>query len=169
MSIPSRFRGIVAGATYTAGAVGIPGGLALGADVPFLIGIWGTGAYLIASQSDCTTTKKQWVGVATACASGVATFVGGAKIAALFLPAVGPLAAVGLNASLDALFTYRFLRAVSKVYDRFDREEILQQALYNSAYLAAGLFSVFALPGDIRDMAALLSEGHAGCRDLFKA
>ena len=49
----------------------------------------------------------------------------GSKVATMALhtfPGAGTLAALGINSGLNAFFTYRYLRSVAKVYDKYDDE-----------------------------------------------
>jgi hypothetical protein len=158
MSVPNRFRSIVGGASLAAGAVGVPGAFAFGADVPVLIGIWASGAALIVDEAGGSFSKEDLVPLATATVTGTATFIAGSKLAAkLFhlVPGPGTLAAIGVNSFLDAFFTYRFLRAVAKVYDQRDPEEITYQMLMN----CISLFSAWTFLDDIKDMKECMEAG----------
>jgi len=148
----------VGGAAGAAGAVGIPGAFAFGADVPILIGIWIAGAAAIVDKAGHSASDAQLKALATSALAGAASFVAGSKLAAkLFhlLPGPGTLAAIGVNSSLDAFFTYRFLRCVSKVYDSYDSEEMIWQNLQHGI----SLFSVWTLFDDIEDMINCIAEG----------
>jgi hypothetical protein len=158
MAVPRRFRPIVGGASAAAGALGVPGAFAFGADVPILIGIWTLGAVMIVDKAGATTTKAQLKAFVTSTISGAALFMAGSKLAtAIFhlLPGPGTLAAMGVNSSLNALFTYRFLRSVAKVYDDYDGEEMVMRNL-NSAL---SLFSVVGILSDASDMKDCICEG----------
>lgn len=158
MSVPKKFRSIVGGASKVAGAVGVPGAFAFGADVPVLIKIWVTGAILIANKAGHAASKKEITALATTASSGVATFITGSKLATkLFhlVPGPGTVTAIGVNSSLNAIFTYRFLRSVSKVFDQYDNEEMIWQNLKNGL----SMISVFTIIEDIEDMMACMSEG----------
>lgn len=158
MSVPTRFRGIVGGATTAAGAIGIPGAFSFGTDVPVLLGIWGAGATIIASESGLDLTKEDFIKLGTSALAGTACFVAGSKLAAkLFhlVPGPGTFAAIGVNSFLDAFFTYRFLRSVAKVFDRYDKEEITMQVLISSL----SLFSAWTFIDDVIDMKECIAEG----------
>ncbi len=158
MSVPSRFRSIVGGGSAAAGALGVPGSLAFGSDVPFLLSIWGVGACMIADESGNSSCKGAVRAFMTSSLSGTALFLGGSKFASTIfhlIPGPGTLAAVGVNSSLNAFFTYRFLRSVAKVFDQLDGEEMLHQSLVNSI----ALFSVFGIASDFGDMKDCILEG----------
>jgi len=166
MSVPERFRKIVGGGALYAGAVGVPGAFAFGADVPILISIWCIGGVMIASEAGNVTTKDHFKGIATSTLSGAALFLAGSKFAAsLFnlLPGPGTMAAIGVNSSLNAFFTYRFLRSVAKVYDKFDTEELIMQNLLS----LASLFSIFDIGSDVADMMDCMKDG-AQLKDCFR-
>ena len=157
MSIPSDFRPIVANCTKTAGVVGVPGAFSFGADVPILIGIWSVGAGMIADEAGNASDSEQLKALASSTLSGVALFLGGSKIAStLFnlLPGPGTVAAIGVNSSLNAFFTYRFLRSVAKIYDKYDDEEMINRSLVSGL----NLFSVWTIPADIGDMMEIILE-----------
>lgn len=167
MAVPDQFREIVGGATIAAGGIGVPGAFAFGADVPILIGIWTTGAAMIADQSNRSIEKQEIKAIVVSVASGTATFVAGTKVAAkLFhlLPGPGTLAAVGINSGLNAFFTYKFLRATAKIFDKYDDEEMIMQALGSGLQL----FTVWTFPTDVIDMVACCSEAGTSMADKFK-
>jgi hypothetical protein len=158
MSVPTRFRSIVGGASLAAGGIGVPGAFAFGADVPFLLGIWTTGAFLIVDEAGGSFSREDIAPLATSALCGAAAFVGGSKIAAkLFhlVPGPGTVAAIGANSFLDAFFTYKFLRSVAKVYDRRDVEDISMEMLTS----CVSLFSAWTFLDDIKDMTDCLATG----------
>lgn len=165
MSVPTRFRKIVGGGTAAAGAIGVPGAFSFGADVPILLSIWGVGGVMIADAAGHHASASQMKALATSAISGGAAFVAGSKLAGkLFhlLPGPGTMAAIGVNSSLDAFFTYRFLRSVAKVYDQCDSEEMVWQNLQNGI----ALVSVFSIISDVSDMMDCIGEG-AGMASQF--
>jgi hypothetical protein len=158
MSVPSKFRPIVGAAAGAAGGVGVPGAFAFGADVPVLLCIWVAGAGAIIEEAGHSASDEQLKALATSALAGAASFVAGSKIAAkLFhvVPGPGTVAAICVNSTLDAFFTYRFLRSVAKVYDSFDSEEMIWQNLQNGF----SFFSIWTVVDDVKDMAECISEG----------
>lgn len=158
MSVPDRFRPIVGAGSAAAGAIGVPGSFVPGADVPILLSIWGVGGCLIADESGNAGCKGALKGFIASSLSGSALFVGGSKLASTcfhLVPGPGTLAAIGVNSSLNAFFTYRFLRCVSKVFDRLDDEEMIMQSLASGVTL----FSVFGIASDFADMKDCICEG----------
>ena len=158
MAVPEKFRDIVGAGAAAAGALGVPGAFAFGADVPVLMGIWATGALMISKRAGFQTSEEQVKGLVTSSLGGLALYLTGAKLASkLFhlLPGPGTLAAIGVNSSLNALFTYRFLRSVAKVYDDFDNEEINFQIAINTL---TDLLP-WVILDDIHDMYRCMSEG----------
>lgn len=165
MAIPQRFRKIVGGASAAAGAVGVPGAFSFGSDVIILKGIWVTGALLIIDKANMKMSRNDALQLATSALVGAATFVAGSKLAAkLFhlVPGPGTLGAICVNSFLDAFFTYRFLRSVAKVVDKYDGEEISYQVFTS----CMSLFSVATFFDDIGDMKDCMAEG-AHLKDLF--
>lgn len=158
MAVPNQFRKIVGGASLAAGGIGVPGAFSFGADVPALMGIWGTGAVMITKKAGISLSKKKAMGLATNGASGVVTFLSGSKVASMcfhMLPGPGTLAAIGVNSSLNAFFTYRFLRSVAKVCDTYDSEEITHQVLMNGI----ALLSLTTILSDFGDMKSCMADG----------
>ena len=112
---------------------------------------------MIDEKAGHKTKAEDVKGLVTSTVSGVTAFLAGSKIAAgLFnaVPGPGTAAAIGVNSSLNAFFTYRFLRSVSKVYDRFDDEEIIWQSLKGGL----SLFSVLGIASDAGDMVECIAE-----------
>lgn len=167
MAVPERFRKIVGGATAAAGGVGIVGAFSFGSDVLVLKGIWVTGALMILEKEGVEISKTELLRLTTSALVGAATFVAGSKIAAkLFhmIPGPGTIAAMGVNSFLDAFFTYRFLRSVAKVFDKYDKEEINMQLLTS----CMSLFSIWTFFDDIQDMKECIALG-AEFKHLFTA
>lgn len=158
MSIPEQYKDIILSRTKRAAILGVAGGFIPGTDVPFLLGIWVEGARAIAIQAGDVKSHEQWKGIATSVLSGVALYLAGAKVATWFfnlLPGPGTVLHIAANSSLNALFTYRFLRAVTKIYDGFDGEEV-------SHSLAANLLAVVGavvLPEEIQEINTILRQG----------
>jgi len=166
MSIPVRFRKIVGGASLAAGAVGIPGAFSFGSDVIVLKGIWITGALIIIEEAGVEMKRNDALQLATSALAGAATFVAGSKIAAkLFhlVPGPGTIGAICVNSFLDAFYTYRFLRCVAEVMDKYDEEKIGYEILKNSI----SLFSLTTFFDDIDDMKECMAEG-AHLKALFE-
>lgn len=155
MSIPEQYKDIILSRTRNAAILGVAGGFIPGSDVPFLLGIWVEGARSIAIRAGDIKNHERWKGIATSVLSGLALYLAGAKLATwLFnlLPGPGTVMHLAANSSLNALFTYRFLRAVTKIYDSFDGEEV-------SHSLATNLLAVVGaaiLPEELQEIETIL-------------
>lgn len=168
MAVPEQFKKIVAGGAVAAGVIGVPGAFTFGADVPILISIWGYGAALIVSEAGGSTTKKEMLALATSALSGFTFFLIGSKIAAAafnLVPGPGTLAAVGVNSSLNAFFTYRFLRHVARVYDMYDSEEITTSIIKRGL----SIFSLVSVGTDFQEMKELIEEAGEAGKELFNS
>lgn len=120
--------------------------------------IWGLMIREIAAVSghriDSNYAKKIAYGVG----AGVAAYVGGSKLAMKLLhlvPGFGTLAAIGVNSSLNFLFTYKLGSALAKLFDKgaFDESDTTEAVLVLTTLVAA-------VPdwNDMSDMLALANE-----------
>lgn len=135
----------------------MPGAFRLGTDAPILTGIWVLGTILIARKSSKPIPIKQATAIAAAAVSGVSLFLGGALIASRVfkaLPDVGLLETIGIKSSLNAFFTYRYMRAVAKVYDKYDNEEMIHRVLASGV----PLLLVSTLNADVEEMTKILAS-----------
>lgn len=157
MSIPPQFRKEVANCTRAAGLIGAPGSLVPGSDVPFLLGTWVVGTLMISDKAKQPTDEEEVKAIITSAVSGAGFFWGGSKVAAMALhafPGAGTLAALGINSGLNAFFTYRYLRSVAKVYDKYDDEEMIHRVLSSGMSLLA-LWSVIE---DVEEMLEVITD-----------
>ena len=121
MAISNKYRSTVRKATLAAGAIGVPGAFSFGADVAAMSTTWIAMIKSIANKSGHAIDNAYAVKLAGAVLAGVGAYVGGSKIAMKFLhliPGAGTLAAIGVNSSLNALFTYKMGHALSKTFDQ---------------------------------------------------
>lgn len=147
--IPDHMNDCIKTTTGILAGVGIPGGLiGPGADWGPIIGLWGTMTINLASEAghslNIDTAKK----IAFAVATGVGTFLAGAKVTSkvigwLAAPFTGGLSlaiAVLSNAAMNGSFTWMYGRAVARYFlqtDKVDSVEVMIKIL--SALVGAEL------------------------------
>ena len=109
MAIPKKYRGIVGAGTKAAGLIGIPGAVFPPADVAFVGTIWSTMLVAVAARDgrklDRELTTKAIIGAM----GGAGGYLLACKIYTNVLklvPGVGLLVTIGINSSLDYIFTY---------------------------------------------------------------
>jgi len=129
MAVEQKYRDIVRNATMAAGAIGVPGAFSFGADVAAMTGIWATMIVSISQKSGHKVDKVFATKLASGVLAGVGAYVGGSKIAMKLLhliPGFGSLAAIGVNSTLNALFTYKLGHAISNLFNKgsFDTSDI---------------------------------------------
>ncbi len=163
MAVPAPYRDIVGTATWAAGAIGVPGAFAFGADIPVLIGIWTTGGVMIAERAGRAVSKDQVAKAATSAVAGAAALFAGSRLASFlfgFLPGPGTVAGIGLNSSLNAYYTYGFLRNVAKLYDAGDTEDYIWHSL-------SSVWTILLAP-DIGDLIGCVSGRDPGLAAHFR-
>lgn len=158
MAIKHKYRNIVGAGTKAAGAIGIPGAFSFGLDVTVMSSIWVTMLIAISKRSNHTMDLAFALKVTSGVLAGVAAYVGGSKLAMKLLhliPGIGTLGAIGVNSSLNYLFTYKFGHAISNLFDRgeFDKSDVV-------AMVSSIMTLVAAIPtlDEARDMVSLGSE-----------
>jgi len=158
MAVKKQYRPIVGAASKAAGIIGVPGAFSFGLDVTVMSGIWAAMIISICAKSNHKVDKTFALKIATGVLSGVAAYVGGSKIAMKLLhliPGAGSIAAIGVNSTLNYLFTYKLGHAFSNLFDRgeFDDEDVKGLVMTLLTLVAA-----FPTLDEIGDMASLATE-----------
>jgi uncharacterized protein (DUF697 family) len=158
MAVKKQYRDIVRRATVASGAIGVPGALSFGLDVTAMSGVWVTMILAISDKSKHRVDKVFATKLAAGVLAGVAAYVGGSKIAMGLLhliPGAGTLAAMGVNSSLNALFTYKLGHALSNLFDKgeFDDSDVTN-AIHALLTLIVGLPTW----SEMSDLVALIRE-----------
>lgn len=117
--IEDRFRGIVVTLSILAGIAGILFGALPGSDIPILLFLWSIGIVLIIQRSDSRSISQHWFRILLVV--GFVYVILSAGIAAVQTLTL-PLFFI-VNPVLDAIATYRILRATAKLFTRRDLEE----------------------------------------------
>jgi uncharacterized protein (DUF697 family) len=156
--VPDKYRGIVGAGAKAAGAIGVPGAFSFGLDVTVMGVIWTSMVLAIAEKSQHKVDKAFAIKLTTGVLAGVAAYVGGSKLAMKLLhliPVAGSLAAIGVNSSLNYLFTYKFGNAMAKLFDKgtFDTSDT-QEVIITLLTLVAAIPAV----DEVGDMIQLASE-----------
>ena len=158
MAVKQEYRQIVKTATITAGGIGVPGAFSFGVDVVALSGTWAVMILAIASKSGHEVDKPFAAKLTAGVAAGVGAYIVGSKVATQLLhlvPIAGTLAAIGINSSLNALYTYKVGSAVSVLFDKGGFEEADMADMMN------GLLRVIAtVPtrGEIADIILMMTK-----------
>ena len=156
MAINAKYKQIVEEHSLAAAAAGVPGALLPGLDILSLTGIWTGIVIKISGKSGhdyrSEVLIKEFI---TSVLTGISLYVAssGAFIWLLnFIPGVGTLAAIGINAFINTLFTYRFGVYCANTFDRdtFDFEDM--SALTQHVRASLLLFPTFSERGAIIDM-----------------
>lgn len=167
-------REIVRGYCWTATGLGVV--LGPGIDAAPLAGLWAAGFLHLAKDGDVTVDKTEVkAAIATIIVAFGAWFVSG-KIAQIVAGALataaaagifasgglsillGVLATLGLNATINALFTYRFLTASAEIInDANEAGTIFLNAFIN--ILTNQLKSIAEIPADLAKTARIMVSG----------
>jgi hypothetical protein len=119
MAIPKEYRGIVGTGARAAGVAGVPGAFSFGLDVIAMGSIWTAMIIAIAGKSNHKIDKAFAAKITSGVLAGVAAYLTGSKIAMKifhFIPGIGTLSAIGINSSLNYLFTYKFGSAIVRLF-----------------------------------------------------
>jgi hypothetical protein len=158
MAIEKQYREIVGAASKAAGLIGVPGAFLFGLDVSVVGGIWAAMVVALGAKSNHKIDKVFAFKLATGVLAGTAAYVGGSKIAMSLLhlmPGIGSIGAIGVNSTLNYLFTYRLGHAMSKLFDKGGYDEVDVSALITTVLpLVAGIPNL----DEIRDMITLTTE-----------
>jgi hypothetical protein len=158
MAVKQQYREIVGAASKAAGLVGIPGAFSFGLDVTVVGGIWAGMIVALGAKSNHQIDKTFALKLSTGVLAGVAAYVGGSKIAMKLLhliPGAGTLAAIGVNSSLNYLFTYKVGHAISNLFDKgsYDASDV-NNLVTTTLTLIVGIPTL----GEIGDMMNLATE-----------
>ena len=167
----SKQKGIIKGYCWTATGLGVV--LGPGADAAPLAALWLAGFAHLAGAADLDFDRTEVKSaIATIVAGFGAWFVSGkvAQIVARMLVAgglagagvtggltlvVGMLATLSLNATINALFTYRFLNACASVIeDNQNSDRILLKSFANA--ITHQLISLAEIPNDLGNTAKIM-------------
>lgn len=112
--VPARYENIVYTAAKGAAAVGVGGAMpVVGAaiDITGMTGIWGTMLTAIAEKAGRPVDSSFVSNFIGAFAKGAAAYIGGSIVmrqALHFLPGIGTMSLMGINAAFNATYTYKF-------------------------------------------------------------
>ena len=118
--IPSKYRGGAQIALIAAASVGPLGSLSSVADIASIAGIWGTYLYGVGLGEGYSLDKDGAVKICKAALLCMGGYYVGCKTATKIfwlIPGAGWLAAMGVSALANILFTYRFALTVCTVFD----------------------------------------------------
>ena len=131
--IPRQHRGSAQTALIAAAGTGPIGSVFAAADIAAIAGIWGTYLYSVASKEGYHLTKDDAVKICKSALLGLGGYYVGCKTATKFfllIPGAGLLAAMGVSALTNILFTYRFALTVCTMfksrYGAFDAGELAE-------------------------------------------
>jgi hypothetical protein len=159
LAIPTKYRQIVGAASKAAAAAGIPGTFAGGLDIAAVTVIWGAMLLAIAGKSGHREDRAFAMKLVTGVAAGVAAYLGGSKIftwaLTIAFPGAGALAAMGMNSTLNYLFTYRFGHAITAFFEHGDFDA--SDAVAAAASILP-LLTHLPTPGEVTDVFALATE-----------
>jgi hypothetical protein len=142
MPIPQQYRPIIRNSVLGAGVIGVPGAFSAGLDVGAMGTLWTTMTVAIAKESGHEVDAAFASKLALATLSGVGSYLGGSKVATWafhLIPGAGTVAAIALNTTGNAFYTYLLGCALVKMFD----EEGF--GLKDTAALAGQLLSIMAL------------------------
>lgn len=144
MAISQRSQTIIDNAALAAGGLGIPGIFVPGVDIAGMAVIWGKMVMDLAEASGHKVDAKFGVKMVSSLTAGVTLYIGGGKLMTWFLnfiPGIGSIAAAGINAMFNWIYTLRLGKLVANQFSKpgFDAGTLLISA--------SGLASmVFAIP-----------------------
>jgi uncharacterized protein (DUF697 family) len=158
MAIKQPYREIVGAGSKAAGLIGIPGALSFGFDVTAIGAIWATMILGLANRSNHKADGVFAFKLASGVLAGIGAYVGGSKIAIGLLnlvPGAGTIAAMGVNGSLNYLFTYKLGHTMSTLFDKGEYDESDLNTLVTTV-----LTLLVAVPSfdELGDMIHLASE-----------
>jgi hypothetical protein len=158
MAVRKEYRGIVGAAAKAAGLIGVPGAFSFGLDVTAMTGIWAAMIVALGAKSNHKVDKIFAAKLATGILTGIAAYVTGSKIAMKLLhlvPGAGSIAAMGVNGTLNYVFTYRVGHAISNLFAKGNYDEADMKVLLTTVLSLVGSKATLA---EINDMATLGSE-----------
>jgi hypothetical protein len=134
MALPSKYRDIVKAHTVLAAGAGVTSAFIPDSDIGVICTIWVTMFVQILSRSgheeiSSSVVKKTILSIL----GGITMYLTGCKIFFWILnliPGIGTFASIGLNAFINALFTYRFGDFCSITLDKadFDGDDMMHLA-----------------------------------------
>lgn len=151
-----KYQDIVTTAVRASAAAGVPGAFTAGADIAGLTLVWGGMMVAIAERSGHELDRSMAVKVAASAITSIAAYATGIKLATKafhLIPGAGTVAAIGISAGLNMLFTLRFAKVV---IDNFDKPglDLPELGTRLSRDLVA-MLSFSTLLGDLGEAAAL--------------
>ena len=158
MAIRKEHRGIVGAAAKAAGLIGVPGAFSFGLDATAMTGIWAAMIVALGAKSNHQVDKIFAAKLATGILTGIAAYVTGSKIAMKLLhliPGAGSIAAMGVNGTLNYVFTYRVGHSISNLFAKGSYDEADMKVLLTTVLSLVGSKATLA---EITDMATLGSE-----------
>ena len=123
-----------------------------------MTGIWAAMIVGLGAKSNHKVDKIFAAKLATGILTGIAAYVAGSKIAMNLLhliPAAGSIAAMGVNGTLNYVFTYRIGHTISKLFDKGSYDEADVNGLLTTVLTSVGFKPTLA---EIIDMATLGRE-----------
>lgn len=152
MAIEKNFKDIIVGSSKVAAAAALPATVVPGLDIPAVAAIWGNMVLKIAKECGRKMDSGTALKLTTIVATGVSGYLAGCKLftwGLLFIPGIGWLGAMGLNASLNYIFTYKLGKIAKSMFERptFDAGDVADIA-------KTLLLPLLAFPtlGEIREM-----------------
>jgi uncharacterized protein (DUF697 family) len=121
MALEKNFKDIIVGSSKAAAAAALPATVAPGLDIPAIAAIWGNMMLKIAKECGRKMDSGTAFKLATIIASGVSGYMAGCKLftwGLLLIPGIGWLGAMGLNATLNYVFTYKFGKIAKSMFER---------------------------------------------------
>jgi len=156
--IPTGIIDIIrAGIITTAGAA-VPGTLIPLLDVGAITGAWAVMFVNIANYHHTKLNVETCTKIITGCGAGVFGYLGGSKIFTFLLnaiPGIGTLGAMGINATLNAYFTYAMGKAFHKMLEIND---INDQTLDEIAAILLKYFVPIPSLSEIKEIFGLVKE-----------
>lgn len=132
-NLPEKYADLIRGSVAAAAGIGVPGAFVPGIDVAAMAGIWTNMIIQIANKAGKPMSRDKAGKFVTAIASGVGGYVGGSLLFTKLLhaiPGVGTGAAIGINALLNGIYTYRLGKALISQFEKshFDGDDLLNAA-----------------------------------------
>lgn len=129
-NIPSKYHDIMKGSVVAAAAVGVPGVFVPGIDVAAMSGIWINMIIQVSEKAGKPLNGDKAAKFVAAIGAGVAGYYAGSKLFTMLLhaiPGVGTGAAIGINALLNGVYTYRLCNTLVGQFERstFNGDDLL--------------------------------------------
>ena len=156
--IPACHRGSAQLALIAAAGVGPLGSFSSVADIASIAGIWGTYLYSVASKEGYDLDKDGAVKICKSALLGMGGYYVGCKTATKIfwlVPFAGWLAAMGVSALTNILFTYRFALTVCTMFDSNNASLEVGELTENIKNMFAGN----GLADDVREIVDIYKNG----------